>query len=114
MRNLLIIIILSMSSCSVGDVSKDLGNNYRIVEEKPRCIIYQSEFGRAGEGVIVVPPDVVDYRYGERFIMAKVDKRMGGEIEWWIVDKNTQEVKSFSNREDFWKYLRDNEIPILL
>ena len=112
MRNVVLVLFVLVTSCDVGDVSKDLGKRYKLVEESPKCIYFESEEGRRK---ILIPPDIVEYRNTENYIIARTDREIdGGGMEWWIVDKNTREIKSFTNREDFRKYLRDNEIPIFL
>jgi hypothetical protein len=97
MKKIVIIgfILFFKFSCNIGkemDDSLDLGNKYRLIQDIPKCIIFQESHQAHGSGRNVVPPSVRDYQFNERYIIAKSIDYLGKDnrLKYWIVDKKKE------------------------
>jgi len=81
------------------DDSIDLGNGYRYTQDSPEAIIWQDSKEYKGVGNTVVPPQVIDYRYNENYIIAKSVSSNGRNLKYWIIDKSKkpQNIESFDS-----------------
>jgi hypothetical protein len=96
MRNLSICLALVgiVSSCIFihYDDSKDLGKGFYYVPDGNYSSIVKSVREKyEGIGEEIIPPKVIDYKFNEKFIIAKTVNVDGAndEIKYWIVDKSS-------------------------
>lgn len=102
MKNLKILLIaLFVNSCVFirMDDSIDLGNNYRYIQDYPQCIIYHENDKYEGVGKVIIPAEILSYKFDERYIIAKSYKvhELTGQmtdslIYYWIIDKTTEGI----------------------
>jgi len=112
----LIILFLSCAHyLKDSEISVDLGNRYRFINEYPYAIIYNINDEDKDSGQIIVPPNVVNYSYDNKYIIAKriddIDKNKP--IEYWIVDKEKKGENAFPLDWDGF-YNKINELGIKL
>lgn len=79
------------------DDSIDLGDNYRLIQDNPKVIIYNTNSTSKSSGVNIVPPVVLSYDFDDKYIIAKsqeVDEMTGSKegnpLRYWIIDKSLE------------------------
>lgn|SRR5690554_2442583 len=96
------------------DDSIDLGDNYRLIQDNPKVIIYNTNSTSKSSGVNIVPPVVLSYDFDDKYIIAKsqeVDEMTGSKegkpLRYWIIDKSLkgQEVEPLDS-VDFYNNLK--------
>lgn len=96
------------------DDSIDLGDNYRLIQDNPKVIIYNTNLTSKSSGVNIVPPVVLSYDFDDKYIIAKsqeVDEMTGSKegkpLRYWIIDKSLkgQEVEPLDS-VDFYNNLK--------
>lgn len=49
----------------------DLNNNYRLIQDNPKAIIYNTDSISKSSGVNIVPPIVLIYDFNDKYIIAE-------------------------------------------
>lgn len=97
------------------DDSLDLGGNYKLIQENPKVIIYNTSPTSKSSGVNIVPPIVLSHDFNDQYIIAKSqekDEMTGdkeGRIRYWIIDKS-QSGKRVESQDSVSFY---NELKLL-
>lgn len=79
------------------DDSIDLGDNYRLIQDNPKVIIYNTNSTSESSGANIVPPIVLSYDFNDKYIIAKsqeIDEMTGSKegkpLRYWIIDKSLE------------------------
>lgn|SRR5699024_4246643 len=79
------------------DDSIDLGDNYRLIQDNPKVIIYNTNSTSKSSGANIVPPIVLSYDFNDKYIIAKsqeIDEMTGSKegklLRYWIIDKSLE------------------------
>ena len=96
------------------DDSIDLGNNYRYIQDYPRTIIHYGTKEYEGVGVEVIPPNILKYKSNKEFVIAKtVDIELKDTI-FWILNKQKNIVKQYTDSILFAEEIETQKIDMTL
>lgn len=114
---IIILIMFFISTFPVSiriDDSIDLGNNYRYIQDYPRTIIHYGTKEYEGVGVEVIPPNILKYKSNKEFVIAKtVDIELKDTI-FWILNKQKNIVKQYTDSILFAEEIETQKIDMIL
>ena len=114
---IIILIMFFISTFPVSiriDDSIDLGNNYRYIQDYPRTIIHYGTKEYEGVGVEVIPPNILKYKSNKEFVIAKtVDIELKDTI-FWILNKQKNIVKQYTDSILFAEEIETQKIDMTL
>jgi len=87
----LICLSLSFYACGLFWGYEDLGNGYYFIDGQAPDIVYDSDISYNGSGgVNVIPYDVTSFAYNQDYIIARSERPILREVNFWIIDKSVK------------------------
>ncbi len=117
MKNILIFgfALFIVQSCVFirTDDSIDLGSKFRYIQDYPQAIIFHRAPEYKGSGVNIVPPNVIDYKFDNIYIIAKSKDLEDKKMKYWIIDKRMLDKKGIAlDSLTFFSQLEEKKINL--
>lgn len=97
------------------NIEEKLGNGYYYIGAGNESQILYNKSGNTSSGLIVTEPEILEYNYNEKFIIAKSRTIFGDTLKFWIIDKTLENEKYISmDSIEFYKEIEKLKIDLKL